>query len=388
MPNRDTKFNPELMRKKFQIDSKVVFLNHGSFGACPREVFENYQRWQCELERQPVEFIARKSMHLMLQARKDLACFLNVDHPNIVFVPNATHGLNTVIKSIPLNPGDEILSTDHEYGAIERAWDYVCKKTGARFIRQKINLPLIASDDLVEKIWQGVTAKTRVLFLSHISAPTAMIFPIAELIKRARSLGIITIIDGAHASGQLDLDLSALDVDYYCGNCHKWMLAPKGAAFLYARPEMQDTIIPLAISWGDENKVSGASRFVDELEYQGTIDIASYLSVSSAIEFCANNNWPEQQKVCHQRLSAMRNEVSRITNMELMYPDSTLYYAQMHSFELPDRVCAITQNKLFAKYGVEVPLIEWNGRCLIRISVQAYNTDNDLDAFIELLKKI
>ncbi|MBN1661062.1 MAG: aminotransferase class V-fold PLP-dependent enzyme, partial [Anaerolineae bacterium] len=241
---------PASIRDLFLLQPDVVFLNHGSFGACPRSVFEVYQRWQLELERQPVEFLGRRAPELMRAARQALGSYLGAEADDLVYVPNATTGLNAVARALPLLPGDEVLATDHEYGALDRTWRFVCARRGARYVNQPVPLPVESAEQVVEAIWGGVTERTRVLFLSHITSPTALILPVEALVRRARSAGILTVIDGAHVPGQTPLDLEALGADFYSGNCHKWLCSPKGAGFLYARREVQNLLEPLVVSWG------------------------------------------------------------------------------------------------------------------------------------------
>jgi len=296
----------------FLLDPDVIYLNHGSFGACPRSVFDAYQRWQRELERQPVEFLGRRFAALMAEARAALGAYVGADADDLVYVPNATTGLNIVARSLELAPGDEVLATDHEYGALDRTWRFICGRRGARYVRRPVELPITSAEQVVEAIWAGVTARTRVLFLSHITSPTAVILPVAELVRRAREAGIITIVDGAHAPGQIPLDLESLGADFYCGNCHKWMMAPKGSAFLYARRERQPLLEPLVVSWGWESDeilrqaqddplrqaqdellrqaqdAPGSSRFVDHHQWQGRARSPSF--------------WP-----CPRRSSLWRN---------------------------------------------------------------------------------
>ncbi len=204
----------------FLLRPDIIFLNHGSFGACPRPVFDEYQRWQRELERQPVEFLGRRFDGLLRAAREPLAQYVNCDPDELVYVPNATTGLNIVARSLALQPGDEILSTDHEYGALERTWTFLAEKTGAVYRRQPIPVPVTTADEFIERFWSGVTPRTRVIFLSHLTSPTALIFPVQELCRRAREVGILSIVDGAHTVGQIPLDLTALGADFYSSNCH------------------------------------------------------------------------------------------------------------------------------------------------------------------------
>jgi len=379
------------LRDLFLLNPNVVFLNHGSFGACPRPVFEAYQQWQLELERQPVEFLGRRFGVLMREAREALGPYLGAAPDDLVYIPNATTGVNIVARSLLLAPGDEVLSTDHEYGACERAWRFVCEKRGARYLRQPVPVPLESPEQVVEAVWSGVTPRTKVLYLSHITSPTALIFPIAELIRRARACGILTVIDGAHAPGQIPLALDALGADFYTGNAHKWMLAPKGAAFLYVRREVQPLLEPLVVSWGWQAERPGPSRFIDEQEYQGTRDIAAYLSVPAAIRFMAEHDWPTVSAECHAYLCETGKRLSALTGLPSLSPLTEDWCAQMAAFPLPACDASALQHRLYTEYSVEVPIIEWRGRQYIRVSMQAYSTREDgavlLQALDELLPR-
>ncbi|HNR96894.1 MAG TPA: aminotransferase class V-fold PLP-dependent enzyme, partial [Anaerolineae bacterium] len=330
-----TSSGPSRLRAQFLLRPDVVFLNHGSFGACPRPVFERYQEWQRELEAQPVEFLGRRFGSLMLEARESLGQYLGCAADELLFVPNATTGLNIVARSLPLDPGDQVLTTDHEYGALDRTWRYVCHLCGARYVRQPLPLPLENRDQVIEAIWAGVSPRTRVLFLSHITSPTALILPIGELVRRARENGITTVIDGAHAPGQLELDLTALGADYYSGNCHKWLCAPKGSAFLYARRDRQTELQPVVVSWGWNREEQGCdgtvapAGLVAEQEWQGTRDISAFLSVPAAIQFQAENDWPAVRQSCHELLRRARRRIAGLSGLEQLCPDSPEWFAQM-----------------------------------------------------------
>ena len=376
------------LRDLFLLRPDVAFLNHGSFGACPRPVFEAYQAWQLELERQPVEFLGRRFGELLREAREALGAYVGAAADDLVYVPNTTTGVNIVARSLPLEPGDEVLSTDHEYGAMDRTWRFICRKRGARYLRQPVHLPVTSTEQIVEAIWAGVTPRTRVLFVSHITSPTAIIFPVAELVRRAREAGIITVVDGAHAPGQVSLDLSQLEADFYLANCHKWMMAPKGSAFLYARREMQHRLEPLVVSWGWEPEQPGPSRFIDEQEYQGTKDIAAYLAVPAAIRFMQEHNWPQVQQACHELVRYARRVITALTGLEPITPDSPTWFAQMAAFPLPPGDGRTLKQRLYDEFAVEVPITDWNGRQFVRVSVQGYNTPADVTALVDALQTL
>jgi len=373
------------LRSEFLLDPDVVFLNHGSFGAAPRPVFEAYQRWQVELERQPVEFLGRRLRDLMADARAKLAEYLGADSDEIVYFPNVTAALNAVARSLPLNDGDEILTTNHEYGALERTWTFVCEHRGARLVVRELPLPFDDPADTVEALWSGVTARTKVLFMSHISSPTAMTLPIEPLIQRARERGIWTVIDGAHAVGQLPLDLHQLGVDFYGGNCHKWLSAPKGAGFLYARHDLQDLTEPVVISWGWRPHDPGPSVYVDQHERQGTRDPAAYLSVPDAIAYQAERNWPQVREECHALAQFARASILELTGQEPLSSDDPRWYTQMAAVPLPPGTdTERLKSLLYDEYRIEVPLTRWR-QPGIRVSVQGYNTRADMERLLEAL---
>lgn len=381
-------YEPPLPRDLFLLDPEIAFLNHGSFGATPRPVFEKYQAWQRELEWQPVEFLGRRLTGLLHTARRELAEYVHTAPDNLVYVPNATTGLNIVARSLHLKPGDEILTTDHEYGAMERMWRFLCRQAGTVLKAQPVPVPVTTADDFVETLWSGVTPRTRVLFLSHITSPTALIFPAQEVCLRARAAGLLTIVDGAHAVGQIPLDLEALGADFYSSNAHKWLCAPKGAAFLYTRPEMQPRVEPLVISWGYEAETPSDSRFIDEQEYTGTRDYSAFLTVPAAIRFCEEHHWEGVRARCHTLAQQVRARVTALTGLPPLSPDSTDWYMQMVTLPLPPCDPAQLKTRLIDEFRVEVPVMVWKGQPFLRVSVQAYNTQQDVDRLLDALEQL
>ncbi|MFM8322091.1 MAG: aminotransferase class V-fold PLP-dependent enzyme [Chloroflexota bacterium] len=377
-----------LSKDLFLLDPAVAFLNHGSFWACPVPVFAVYQEWQRRLERQPVLLLGREIQSLDRQARQALGAYLGAAADDLAFVTNATHGVNLVARSLRLQPGDEILTSDHEYGACDYTWEFICGLSGAHYRRQPVPLPAHSAGEIVEQIWSGVTERTRLIYLSHITSPTALRLPVEAICRRARQADILTLVDGAHAPGQAALDLPAIGADFYTGNCHKWMLAPKGAAFLYARPECQALLEPLVVSWGygaDEHTTSG-SRFIDLLGWSGTYDPAARLSVPAAIDFMAQHNWPQVQAECAALLDETLVQINQLPGLPPLYPPGQGFYHQMAAAALPPQVdLAALKTRLYDDYRVEVPLIEWNGRKLVRISIQGYNTPTDTTRLVEAL---
>lgn len=376
------------LKEYFLLDPNVVFLNHGSFGATPKPVFEAYQNWQLRLERQPVLFLGREYDQLLLESRSALGGYLNADTDELVYIPNATHGVNIIAHSLELQAEDEILTTNHEYGACDYTWEFICGRMGARYIHQSIAVPLRSEDEIVEQFWQGVTSKTKVIYLSHITSPTALILPVEKICARARQHGILSIIDAAHSPGQIPLDLKHLDADVVFGNCHKWMLSPKGAAFLYVKREQQHLVEPLIVSWGYQptSETTTGSRFIDLLQWTGTKDPAAALAVPAAIQFMQEHHWQDVRLKCHELLRHAIIRVCDLTGMDPLYEVDSTFYSQMAVAPLPPSNLPMLKKRLYEECKVEVPLIDWNGRHLVRISIQAYNDQADIDAFVNALE--
>jgi isopenicillin-N epimerase len=350
------------VKELFLLDPSVRFLNHGSFGAVPRPVFEAYQRFQRELERQPVEFMAlgRRFPELIDEARCRLAAYVGAERDSIVFATNTSAAMNTVIRSLDLRAGDEVQLGDAEYGGMELLWDFVARRTGVVLERR----PFAELDP---------GPRTRLVFCSHIEWISGRVNDVASLCARARAAGALSIVDGAHAPGQIDLDLEAIGADVYVGNCHKWLCAPKGSAFLYARQEAQALIDPLVISW---DWVEGAA-FHERHRWQGTRDPSAHLAVPAAIDFQAEHDWPAVRARCHALLERVRDEIA----LEPLTDD----FVQMLGFRLPVTDGAAFKRDLYDRHRIEVPVVETKDGCTMRVSIQAYNDDADADALVAAL---
>jgi isopenicillin-N epimerase len=384
------KYESPLPKDLFLLDPAVAFLNHGSFGATPKSVFEKYQWWQRELERQPVEFLGtqRRFGSLMREARQALASFVHTEADNLVYVVNATTGLNVVARSLHLQAGDEVLTTDHEYGALDRTWRFLCKQSGAVYKQQSIPLPMTTPEAFVEQFWSGVTPRTKVVFLSHITSPTALIFPLKEICRRARAAGILSVVDGAHAVGQVPLDMNDLGADFYSSNLHKWANCPKGSAFLYARPDRQHLVEPLVVSWGYESERPGSSKFIDEQEWTGTHDPSAYLAVPAGIKFLEEHHWDEVRLQCHTLAQHARARLAELTGLPHICPDSTDWYMQMFTVPLPPCDTEVLKQRLYAEFNVEVPIVTWQDKPFMRVSIQAYNSLSDVDRLLAGLARL
>jgi isopenicillin-N epimerase len=379
-------YTPGALRHHFLLDPAVTFLNHGSFGACPRPVFEEYQRLQLELEREPVDFLGRRSGALLAQARADLAAFLGAAASDVVYFPNPTTAANAVARSLKLGPGDEVLTTDHEYGAIDRTWHFLARQSGFTYRNHPMPLPVTTHADFVERFWAAVTPRTRVIAISHLTTSSALIFPVAEICRRAREAGLFTVVDGAHAPAHIPVDLAAIGADCYLGACHKWLCAPKGSAFLYARREVQDQLMPLVVSWGYESTAPSGSQFIDYHEWQGTRDIAAYLATPAAIRFQAEHDWPAVRAACHTLALETRERLNARTGCAPICPPGDEWVGQMVAIRLPAATdVGALGARLWADYRIEIPVYRWNDQPLLRLSVQAYTTPADIDRLLTAL---
>ena len=369
------------LAEQFLLDPDVHYLNNGAFGATPKPVLEAYRQWQIRMERQPTQFYLSELREHFAQARKQLALLVGADHGDLAFVPNATFGVNLVARAMNFGPGDVVLGTDHEYGACDRTWQFLSQKQGFEYERRHISLPMSDPQTVAQDFLAGVTPKTKLIFISHITSPTAVTLPIAEICRQARELGILTLVDGAHTVGQIDLDLNALGADFYTSNAHKWLCAPKTSAFLHVHTRSQHLVEPLVVSWGwgEGRAIPFGSDFLDLMQWPGTWNTAAYLAVPEAIEFQRRHHWPEVRKEAHRLLTVVLSDLAELEGVESIY-HSHLDYAQMGAILLPKVDPSSLHDRLLNEYRIEVPVHQWNDRQLLRISVQGYNTQEDLTA--------
>lgn len=376
---------PNLLARHWTLEPGIAFLNHGSFGACPRPVLEEQQRLRDELERQPVEFFVRKLPDRFDAARERLAAFLGADPQGLVVVPNATTGINAILRSLDFGPDDELLTTDHEYNACRNALDYVAERAGAGVVNVQVPFPCESPGQVLEVVLKAVTPRTRLALIDHVTSPTGMILPVADLIRDLARRGVDTLIDGAHAPGMLPLSLDDLGSAYYVGNCHKWICAPKGAAFLHARADRRETVRPLTISHGANTPRPGRSRFHDEFDWMGTDDPTAFLAVPTAIEFLASivpGGWGEIRE--RNRFLALKARELLAAALEVEPPCPAEMIGSLVSFPLPDGSGEPPQSALYTDplqdlllrdHGIEVAIVPWPGppQRLVRISAQLYN---------------
>jgi isopenicillin-N epimerase len=371
----------------WMLDPRIVFLNHGSFGSCPRPVLAFQQELRERMERQPVHFFVRDLEGLVDEARGVLARFLGASAENLVFVPNATAGVNTVLRSLQFKPGDELLVTDHEYNACRNTLEFVAERSGAKVNVAAVPFPLKSIDQIIGAILDRATPRTRLALLDHVTSQTGLVLPIARLVKDLAARGIDTLVDGAHAPGMMPLDLTALEAAYYTGNCHKWICAPKTAGFLHVRPDRQQLIRPLSISHGATSPRKDRSRFLIEFGWTGTRDPSALLSVPAALRVVGGllpGGWPELMARNHALALAGRKILCEALNVSLPCPDECI--GSMASVQLPDANDKVQpksplyldplQDRLLMGHGIEVPVIPWPAppKRLVRISAQFYNS--------------
>jgi isopenicillin-N epimerase len=363
------------MRDLFLLDPGVVYLNHGSFGACPRLVFEEYQRLQRELECQPVEFLGRDRRYpaLVDAAKARLGAYLGASPENLVFVPNATTAMNAVARGLELREGDEVLAPVGEYGAVDILWRYVCERSGARYVTCPMP-PGAAPEEALELLWARVTGATRAVSVSHVSCFTGVVFPVEELCRRAREREILSVVDGAHAPGQIPLELESLGADFYAGDCHKWLCAPKGSGFLHVGPDRQASAAPVLVSW-DWAEEDG---FADRQRWQGTRDPAAWFAVPAAIDFQAEHEWDAVRERCHGLALEARERLGSLT------PDT---FVQMVAVPVSGEPFEV-QRRLWEEHRIEVVGQELGGVSLLRISFQGYNDEGDLEALVRGLNTV
>ncbi|WP_442940290.1 aminotransferase class V-fold PLP-dependent enzyme [Nostoc sp.] len=380
-------------RDLWSLDSTVTFLNHGSFGACPKQVLEFQQRLRSQLEQEPLRFFAKEWEPLLDNARSKLAVFIGADVQDLVFVPNATTGVNSVLKSLTFSPEDEILTTNHEYNACRNALDFIASRTGARVVVAKIPFPIDSPQQVVGAVIERVSPKTRLALLDHVTSQTGLIFPIQDLVKELQQRGVDTLVDGAHAPGMILLDLQEIGATYYTGNCHKWLCAPKGAAFLYVQRDKQLEIRPLTISHGTNSPRTDKTRFQLEFDWTGTDDYTAYMCVLEAIAFMGSllpGGWTELMQQNHQLVLQGRRLLCEALEVQPLCPDEMI--GSMAVVPMPitleNRDFMSIHDELFDKFDIQVPIIPWQEkpRLLVRISAQIYNTLEQYEYLAKVLK--
>jgi isopenicillin-N epimerase len=369
------------------LDPSIAFLNHGSFGSCPGPVLELQRELRERLERQPITFLVRELEGLLDAARAALAAFVGADPEDLVFVPNATAGVNTVLRSLQFQPGDELLATDHGYNACNNALKFAAERAGVRATVAPIPFPLRSAGQILEAVLSRVTPRTRLVLLDHVSSPTGLIFPIERLVRELAGQGIETLIDGAHAPGMVPLNLRELGAAYYTGNCHKWLCAPKGAGFLHVRRDLQREIRPLVISHGANSRRSDRSRFLTEFGWTGTGDPTAVLSVPEALHFVGSllpGGWPAIMQRNRDLALAARACLCEALQIPAPCPEEMIgALAAMPISDAVDDTPPLSplyldplQERFLERHRIEVPVVPWPAppKRLLRVSAQLYNS--------------
>ena len=374
----------ETFRELFMLDPDVAFLNHGSFGAVPRPVFEFQNELRRELENEPVLFLARKLEGRLAKVRQSIARYVNAESGDALgLVPNVTTGLNAVARSVELGRGDEILLTDHEYGAKRIMWEEVAARAGAKVVVASLPRPALTEDELFAAIAARLTSRTQVLFMSHITSLSALQLPVARLCELARERGVVSVVDGAHVPGQIDLDVRSIGADVYAGNLHKWVCAPRGSAFVYATPEARNWIRGPVISW--DWSWSGEDAFQGRFGWSGTTDPTALLSVPEAFRFQRRHSWPQVRRRCNRlalaTVEALESEVGAVP-----LAAAPLRAPQMMAFSIPGDDPDAVRRYLWQRHRVEIPGESFHGLSLFRVSVQAYTREADCERLIEGLR--
>jgi len=363
------------------LDPNVTYLNHGAFGACPRVVLEAQSEWRAKLEREPVHFYLHELERRLDEVRERVGEFIGAEPADLVFVGNATAGVNTVLASFAFEPGDEVIATDHGYNACLNAVQHWTARAGARMSLARVPFPVERPDDVVDAVLKNVTPRTRLAVLDHVTSPTGLVFPIAQMIEQLAKHGIDTLVDGAHAPGMLSLDVASLGCAYYTGNFHKWCCAPKSAAFLWVRRDLQQAIRPLVISHGANATRNDRSRFLLEFDWQGTSDVTALLSVPAALRFLAGlfpGGVPELCRRNRDLALDARRAVAAALGTDPPCPDPMV--GSLAAVMFPDLTPLAPppdelHDRLERDHSIQVPIMAWPGRPsgFVRVAAQAYN---------------
>lgn len=373
------------MRDAWALDPSITFLNHGSFGACPREVLAHQSLLRAQLEAEPVRFMVRELEPLLDEARRRLGAFVGAQPADLAFVPNATTAVNTVLQSLDLAPGDELLTLSHAYNACLNALRAVAQRGKATVVVAPLPLPVPGPEAVLEAVRQAVTPRTRLVLLDHVTSPTALVLPVAPLVRELEARGIAVLVDGAHAPGFVPLDLDGLGASYATGNLHKWVCAPKGAAFLHVRRDRQPTVRPLVVSHGANSPRTDRSRFHLEFDWVGTDDPTPYLCVPKALDVLGAmdpDGWPGLMRRNRDDALAARRLLLETLGSAPLAPESML--GAMAAVEVPHPPADL-QELLFHRHRVEVPVIAFEGRTLVRTSAQRHVRDGDVEVLARAL---
>jgi isopenicillin-N epimerase len=376
------------LKDLFLIKKDITYLNFGAYGSCPKPIFEAYQQFQLELETEPTVFVNETGPSYLKAAREALATYLHCHADELVYVTNPSYAVNIIAKSLKIGPGDEVLTTNLEYGPCDKTLNFYCEQTGATYIRQKIKFPLESKEDFIAQFCAGISSKTKLIFISHLTSSTALRLPVEEICAIANERGIMVYVDGAHAPGQLPINLTTLGADIYTGACHKWMMTPKGSSFLYVKKELHHLFEPLVISWGYKTANPSGSLLIDNHQLQGTRDYAAFLTIPKAIEFMQIHHWDQVSNYC-RKLS--QDNAERFCDLIGTQPNSPIndeFIGQLFSIPIQIPHPEKLHDHLYASYKIQVPVPSHEGQFYLRYSLQGFNSQSDLDQLYDAMKTI
>jgi isopenicillin-N epimerase len=395
MPDSPTQPDWPSIQAEWPLRPGVTYLNHGSFGPSPRPVLEAREAWSRRLEAEPMDFFVRTMETDLDHAAGELGRFVGASGEDLLFVTNATVAMNLVAANVPLGPGDEVLATTHEYGAVLRIWREACRVTGAELVIRRLPDRLDSDDGIASSVLGGITDRTRLVVVSHVTSPTAVILPVRAICEGARRRGVPVCIDGPHAPAMVDVNISGVECDYYCASLHKWLSAPFGSGFLYVAKRHQQRFRPLVRSWGGSLGGRPAS-WKDEFTWSGTHDPAPFLATPDAIRFLEQIGLQRFRERTHSLAGLVRERVTSLTELEPFVADSPRRYGSMIALPLPPlagfepghgRVDPL-QLRLWEEFRIEVPVMHWGGRRLLRVSCHLYNTEEDVERLVTALRRL
>jgi isopenicillin-N epimerase len=375
----------ELLKEQFLLKKDITYLNFGAFGACPKPVFDTYQNFQRELEEEPTHFINELGPEYLKSSRQALGKYLNCPADDVVYVTSPSYAVNLIAKSIQIKAGDEVLTTNLEYGPCDKTWKYYCEQKSATYKKIQIRFPLESKEDFINQFVNEITDKTKLIFISHITSSTGLRLPIEEICAIANQRGILIYVDGAHAPGQLPVNLSSLGADMYTGACHKWMLTPKGSSFLYVKNSLQLLFDPLIISWGYKSPKPSTSIYLDNHQFQGTRDYSAFLTIPAAIDFMEKNNWTAVANECRTLTQLNAKRFCDLMGTRALSTISNDFIAQLFSIPInidsPDKL----HNTLYQDFKIQIPVLAHEGNFYLRYSIQGFNNQQDLDKLYSAL---